>query len=75
MYKIDEKIKIWKNKLFDKTRNNEMLNVKTNKKKYVVIEEPSINEIYDKIVINDKSLSFKEETLSDNLYPQYFKIT
>jgi len=72
MYKIDEKIKIWKNKLFDKTRNNEMLNVKTNKKKYVVIEEPSINEIYDKIVINDKSLSFKEKITMDK-NPRVFK--
>ena len=60
MARIDQKLKVWRNKLFDKSRNNEMLNVRTTRKKYVSIKTPGYVEIYDKIVMNDRQLSFKQ---------------
>lgn len=60
MARIDQKLKVWRNKLFDKTRNNEMLNVRMTRKKYVSIKTPGYEELYDKIVLNDRQLTFKQ---------------
>ena len=59
--KIDSKIEMWKNKLLDMGKGNRLLNYKDSKTITLKIISPNIDDLYKKIVIDEKKLKFSYE--------------
>lgn len=53
-----DKIKIWKNKLLDMGKRNRLLNYKTTQNSFIRIVKPGFEELFDVLVIQNKSLQF-----------------
>ena len=58
MEKIDAQIDKWKNKLLDLGKRNRLINYKETKRSNIKIVEPKLEEIFAKVVIEEKSLCF-----------------
>ena len=54
---IDKKMEIWKKKLLDLGMRNRLLNYRDTKRGTLNIEDPSLGELYDLLVISEKELS------------------
>ncbi len=58
MQKVDKRIEDWKKKLLDLGKRNRMINFKETKRSNVNILKPTISELYNSIVKDEKVLSF-----------------
>lgn len=55
---IDQKIEAWKNKLLDLGKRNRLLNYRDSKRSNLRIQKPTIFELWDGFVINEKPVEF-----------------
>ena len=58
MDNIDVQIDKWKNKLLDLGKRNRLINYKETKRSSIKIVEPKLEEVFNKLVVEGKSLSF-----------------
>lgn len=58
MQKVDKRIEEWKKKLLDLGKRNRMINFKETKRSNLNIISPSITEVYNNIVKQEKELAF-----------------
>ncbi|HHE65144.1 MAG TPA: DUF4011 domain-containing protein, partial [Bacteroidetes bacterium] len=56
--KIEKKIEIWKKDLLDLSLRNRLINYKTRKTSSIPILEPSITDIFETLVIKERSMTF-----------------
>lgn len=56
---IYSKINLWKDSLLDTSRRNRMINYKETKRSTLKICEPSIKELFNKLAVAEKTLTFK----------------
>ncbi|MCT4605250.1 MAG: DUF4011 domain-containing protein [Marinisporobacter sp.] len=66
---INKKIEIWKKRLLDLGKRNRLLNYKETKRSNLKIIEPELEEVFDQLVIQEKSLCFPHlinESFDDN---------
>lgn len=56
--KLEDKLNIWKNKLLDLGKRNNLLNFKFNRKTTLQILSPSIYDLWDSFVVQEKPLVF-----------------
>jgi len=69
--KLDSKLDQWKKKLFDTSKRNRLLNFKDYKNSTVTIKQPTIENLWEKLVIKEQPLKFplpKDEVSSDDIY-------
>ncbi len=55
---IDTKIEIWKKRLLDLGKRNRLLNYKETKRSNLKITEPNLEEVFNKLVIEERELCF-----------------
>lgn len=75
MHSIDVKIETWKNKLLDLGKRNRLINFKETKRSNLNITSPNMEEIFNYIVTEEKTLTFsypieKELDLDSNIFNQ-----
>lgn len=58
MENINNKIDKWKNKLLDLGKRNKLINYKETKRSNIKIVEPGLEEVFAKLVIEERALSF-----------------
>jgi len=64
---LDVKLDNWKKKLLDLGKKNKLINYKENKISTLQIINPSIDELYKELVIEEKSLKFSKPRYIENL--------
>lgn len=65
MQNIEVKVDLWKKKLLDLGKRNRLLNFRETKRSNINILEPSISELYNSLVIEEKKLSFSYPVETD----------
>ncbi|MDF2675986.1 MAG: helicase related protein [Bacillota bacterium] len=58
MQNLDLKIEIWKKRLLDIDKSNKLINFKETKKSNLTITTPDLSNLYNSLVVEEKSLSF-----------------
>jgi hypothetical protein len=66
---FQRKYALWKERLLDLTAGNRLLNFRATKVSSVRLTSPSLNEIFDRLVVRELSLRFRytEAALSSSL--------
>jgi len=62
---FSKKIEHWKNELLDTGKRNKMINFRETKRATLKIVTPSFDDLFNEIVINDKSLTFQRPVDED----------
>lgn len=55
---IDKKIEVWKNNLLDLGKRNKMINYKDTKRSSFSIKNPSLDELWNRLVENEETIEF-----------------
>lgn len=63
--KLEDKLNIWKNKLLDLGKRNNLLNFKFNRKTTLQILSPSIYDLWDYFVLQEKPLVFPADEIDE----------
>lgn len=58
MQNLDLKIEIWKKRLLDIDKSNKLINFKETKRSNLTITTPDLSNLYNSLVVEEKSLSF-----------------
>ena len=66
MSNVERKFSQWSKKLYDISKRNYMINFTGQKRRSVKITSPSMEKLYDLLVVNEKSLTFKRNISRDN---------
>lgn len=56
---LDKKIEYWQHQLLDLGKRNKMINYRETKRSTLKLVEPAFNDFYNKIAINEESLTFQ----------------
>lgn len=69
--KLNAKLNTWKKKLLDTSKRNQLLNFKDYKSSTLAIQEPTIEELWERLVVQERPLKFplpKGNPLLDEIY-------
>lgn len=72
---LDIKVDNWKKKLLDLGKRNKLINYKENKRSTLKIVNPSMDELYKELVIEEKFLKFNKPSYIENLEDDYTEET
>ena len=56
---LDKKIEYWEHQLLDLGKRNKMINYKETKRSTLKLVEPSFEELYKRIAVNEETLTFQ----------------
>lgn len=56
---LDKKLEYWEHQLLDLGKRNKMINYRETKRTTIKLIEPSFDELFNKLVINEESLTFQ----------------
>ena len=71
MDNINQRFDLWTKKLYDISKKNYMINFVGQNNRSVLLTSPSMDELYNLLVVNDKTLSFKRSITRDNNFNIY----
>lgn len=63
---IDKKVEYWENQLLDLSKRNKMLSYRETKRATLKITEPSFNDLFTRIAINEEELTFQKPIDKDS---------
>ena len=63
---IDKKVEYWENQLLDLSKRNKMLSYRETKRATLKITEPSFNDLFIRIAINEEELTFQKPIDKDS---------
>ena len=71
MDNINQRFDLWTKKLYDISKKNYMINFVGQSNRSVLLTSPSMDDLYNLLVTNDKTLSFKRSITRDNNFNIY----
>ena len=63
---IDKKVEYWENQLLDLSKRNKMLSYRETKRATLKITEPSFNDLFTRVAINEEELTFQKPIDKDS---------
>ena len=68
MNNVERKFEQWSKKLYDISKKNYMINFTGQHYRSMKLVSPSIEKLYDLLVVNEKTLTFKRNITRDNFF-------
>ena len=62
----EKKFEVWRHGLLDLGKRNRMMNYRKTKRATLQITNPSMNELFQRLVVNDESIAFKKRIDTSN---------
>ena len=62
----EKKFEVWRHGLLDLGKRNRMMNYRKTKRATLQIANPSMNELFQRLVVNDESIAFKKRIDTSN---------
>lgn len=69
---LDKKLEYWEHQLLDLGKRNKMINYRETKRTTIKLVEPSFDELFNRLALNEETLTFQRAVDQRNRYSCFF---